>query len=103
VGAAGRKAKLARSKAAAAAAAGGADAAADEEAQQEVTVLMMQQLPALLTMYQAEPVVVSKSFHSLSLLLCVVLFAGWGQVGGWLWVCLVVLGLGLWCQCRTPC
>lgn len=60
MGAAGRKGKLARSKAAVAAAAAGViNAAADEEAQQEVTVLMMQQLPALLTMYQAEPVVVS--------------------------------------------
>lgn len=60
--AAGRKGKLARGKAAAAA----ADANnADEDAQQEVTVLMMQQLPTLLTTYQAEPVVVrSKPFRS---------------------------------------
>jgi hypothetical protein len=47
---------MARSRAAAAASEG---PAADEDAQQEVTVLMIEQLPALLTMYQAEPMVVS--------------------------------------------
>lgn len=53
-----RKGRFGRSRAAAAAAA--ADGSnADEDAQQEVTVLMMQQLPALLTTYQAEPMVVS--------------------------------------------
>jgi len=53
-----RKGRFGRGRAAAAAAADGSNA--DEDAQQEVTVLMMQQLPALLTSYQAEPMVVSE-------------------------------------------
>lgn len=51
----GRKGRFGRGKAAEAA----EGSTADEDAQQEVTVLMMQQLPDLLTTYQAEPYVVS--------------------------------------------
>lgn len=54
--AAGRLGRLGRGRAAAAAAKG---TTADDDAQQEVTVLMMQQLPQLLKLYQAEPLVVS--------------------------------------------
>lgn len=76
---------MARSRAAAAATQG--PAAAGEDAQQEVTVLMIEQLPALLTMYQAEPMVVSPflcSGRGGGLRGGVLLL---GQLWGQLWLC----------------